>query len=172
MVLKVFKDIFVLFLGCAGLMTLVHNDNSLQFKTNRGNVNPLAFDSGFYSPLWPEPMPTPKVKKKKPGKKNKNIQTHFRNFVWKDHMKKERQTNFYISEPTLKKENRRFGTTRTSSKHPFFLKKRGFEVITRQNFVRNSRLQQGMVTVVDYKQLFDRHLEIFPGVDPFPDGIG
>ncbi|MCP5045894.1 MAG: hypothetical protein GY940_01885 [bacterium] len=144
------KGICTVFLCCATLLLLVHNGNSYP---DPGGNETLSFDSGFYSPLAALPD-----REKPTG----GIATHQRRFRWIDPTKKRRETLLEIPAAALKKEVRSFGIPIGGSKEPFYLKKRGFEVVSRRNFVHNSRVREGVVTVVDYRQLFKRNLNYFP----------
>lgn len=142
--MKTIRDIFLAYLVCAGIIAAV----SLPIKDKAQSF--YAFHSAFAHPssaalAWPE-------------KQNEKI--YERRFVWQDPSKIKRETLFRLPEQTVKKEIRRFGVNPATSSS-FFMEKRGFKVIGRRNVIYNNQIHEEFIRVVDYRQIFQRHLGLF-----------
>jgi len=133
------KDILLIFLFCLALMIGV---------SLHSGPDSLTYDASF-SPF--SAPAKPKVKTKK---------VFLRQFEWIDPTKIKRQTSFYIPEKELKREIKKFGTRRASA-HPLFMERKGFKVVGRKTFYHNNRLHERVITVVDYKKIFQRNLKYF-----------
>jgi len=60
----------------------------------------------------------------------------------------------------LKKEIRKFGTSHAVS-HPLALKAKGFLVVGRKDYFENEQLRENMISMIDYRQIFQRNLSYF-----------
>ncbi len=138
------KDILFIFLVCLVLMVLVNQ---------HPKPETLSYNSPFPALSAPSP-PKQKIKK-----------VFLRQFEWVDPAKTKRMTSFYIPEKELKSEIRKFGTLRAST-HPLFMERKGFKVVGRKTFYSNNRIQERMITVVDYKKIFKRNLAHFHSLTP------
>lgn len=140
----------VVFLLCSFLIIVVNLDD-FSVKYDQG---PLEFRS-FATPFQSNPVSPGTAGKVSKEKTNKRV------FIWTDPVKKKRETVFYIPKPTLKKEIRKFGTSPRGVSNPFFLKKKGFKIVGKRNVMRGRRVTQRLVSVVDYKQIYERNLQYF-----------
>jgi hypothetical protein len=137
------KDILLIFLFCAALVTAVSND--------REPERVFTYNSAFQPPFFLTPQG---------NDKDASAKTIKRRFLWQDPAKQGRETVFIIPEPALKKEIKRFGTPH-SFENPYFLEKRGFKIIGRRSYVHNNKIRERFTSIVDYKQIFQRNLAHF-----------
>lgn len=143
------RDIFLLFLFCVLLITAV------RFPGNAGRTNYdnwYTFDTSFFTghSLLSAALP--------PQRGKKEEQVYERRFRWQDHNKVERETLFRLRKSFVKKETRRFGTSRAMT-NPFFMEKKGFKVVGRRNVYYNNKFHEQLARIIDYKKIFDRNLE-------------
>ena len=88
-------------------------------------------------------------------------QTIEKSFTWIDTKQEQKETILHIHDEELKKEIKKFGVPHNMS-HPFFLKKRGFTVVGKSNYLENHTVSERLVSIVDYRQVFERNLQYFP----------
>ena len=143
--LKIVRDILAAFLFCTGMLCLVSN--------GRNQNRFLSFHDA--------PLVTGTGTSNAPVQPNKEVIFH-RTFDWVDPTKTSRHTIFDIPEKALNDEIKRFGRPRTMMMNPLYLKKRGFRVIGRRDYIRNRQILERIFTMVDYKQIFGRNLKYFP----------
>jgi len=108
--------------------------------------------------------------KKKKKTKNSYIT---RKYNWIDYDKKKRETLFKIQQSHLKKEIKKFGLNKGMN-ITLFMRSRGFKVFKRLNQIINGKIRETVVTIVDYKNIFNRNKTYFHGltkqlIDSFPD---
>ncbi len=108
----------------------------------------------------PKVSPRPSRGKGKKSKKNKVFK---RTFSWFDPAKAERKTVFNLKNSDLKSEIRRFGQSQ-SMDSALHMKRRGFKIVGRRMFLRGSRVMERVFTIVDYKEIYERHLPYFPAL--------
>jgi hypothetical protein len=154
------KDIlltFLTFLICAALIVAV------SFLGRSPGQEVYSYHSGFPPPVSPVSQGSGNNVFQKTGKTVERV--YQRRFKWIDPSKKTRETQFHIPVGLLKKEIRKFGTSRAMS-NPFFMKKKGFKIIGRRSFLHNNKIHDRFVSVVDYKQIFERNLNYFKSLTP------
>lgn len=145
------RDICLLFILC---IVIVQVPNVFDIKEKKTF---LTFDSVFpiYIPgLFSSGTSTSSVTK---SKQQKIIA---REFNWVDPQKKARKSIFHIPEAALKKEIRKFGTSHAVT-NPLFLERRGFRVVGKRTYLVNRQIREKLVTIIDYKQIFQRNLVYF-----------
>lgn len=82
-------------------------------------------------------------------------------FRWRYPREEKRETEFEIDRAILDDEIKRFGQRRGMN-DSMFLKRRGFKIVGRRNYMVNRQVMERVFTIVDYKQIFERNLEYFP----------
>lgn len=145
------KGISILFILC---MVIVQLPNVFDIKEKKTF---LTFDSAFpvYIPaLFSSDTSTSSVTK------SKQQRIIAREFEWADPQKKERKTLFHIPEEALKKEIRKFGTLFPDT-DPLLLARRGFRVVGRKTYLVDRQVREKLITIIDYKQIFERNLVYF-----------
>lgn len=150
------KDIFLLFLLCVLIVCLidvVSGGKNESDRTLSGAFSFPGFDAPFQTPVL---FNTDTAGQRDP--KPKKIIG--RKFNWLDPGKNKKETVFHIPEAFLKKEIRKFGTTRRTE-NPLFLKKRGFKVIGKKRYFQFDKFRERIISMIDYKQVFQRNLRYF-----------
>lgn len=92
------------------------------------------------------------------GSQEKNIL--LRKYTWADKAGITRETQFQISEAALNDEIKKFGRPRAIT-HPLFAERQGFKVIERREFLRGQEIAEKVITIVDYRKIFQRNLQYF-----------
>jgi hypothetical protein len=142
--LKIARDILTAFLLCAGMLCII--------STGRNKSEFLTFhDAPIYTG----------TETSKPSDPPQKEVFHMRTFDWIDPTKASRHTTFNIPEKALNDEIKRFGRPRAMIMNPLYLKKRGFRVIGRRDYIRDRQILERIFTMVDYKQIFDRNQKYF-----------
>jgi hypothetical protein len=162
-----FRDIFLIFILCVLIIFSV----SVNKSKSKNESHFLAFHEVFQpststltliptstSPSKSTSTSTPE--KQRSSKSNKKEIYIIRVFKWKDLTQKERETVFQISESALKDEIKKFGRPRALM-HPLMMEKKGFKIIGRQDIIVNRKILERVLTIVDYKQIFQRNLKYF-----------
>ncbi len=159
------RDIIIIFLVCVSLVGMAY------FGREREKL-PLAF-GGFYGEHG-----KPNPPKTQPAEK-----TFERKFQWNYPKEKKRETVFLIPGGPLKKEIKAFGIPRSPEVHPFFLEKRGFNVVGQKHYLGKPVSGAPPISIfIDYQEIYQRNLkyfggftevlkasaEIAPGKDPMP----
>ncbi len=140
-------SIFSIFLLCAAIVVVVgYND------VDDNGYSVYSYDTSFSPPAFYDSRDRARV----PAK---NVRPRI--FKWIDPAKISRETVLDIPAKALKKEVGRFGTSHSMS-NPFFLEKRGFKIVGKRHFVHNNKIHQRFVSIIDYKQIFQRNLAYFP----------
>jgi hypothetical protein len=112
-------------------------------------------------------------------KKEEDKHHYIRKYKWIDPQKVARETLFSISKLALQDEVKKFGRSPAIT-HPTHVRRRGFKIIGRQSYIKNNKVYERYLTIVDYKQIFERNLkyfysltnylikssELLPGADP------
>jgi hypothetical protein len=145
------KDIFLLFILC---IIIVQFPNVFGIKEKKTF---LTFDSAL--PIY-IPASFSSDTSTSSSAKSKQQKIIAREFNWVDPQKKARKSVFHIPEAALKMEIRKFGSSHPIS-NPLFLKKRGFRVIGKKTHLVNRQIREKLVTIIDYKQIFQRNLVYF-----------
>jgi hypothetical protein len=140
-------EVFCLFMCCVLLVSLAGGLSEKDYT--------LSFDADFHAP-GPRRVVPGRGGSADPGP-GKTIERRFR---WQDHKKQERETVFHLPGDALKKEIRRFGTARPMDNR-LFLEKRGFKVIGARTYARENTIYERLISVIDYKQIFQRNLPYF-----------
>ena len=140
------RDIFFMFFLCVLIVFSVSiGKNKIPFLAFNGADLPSALEKQQFS---------------KSSKSKKKDIFFLREFKWNDPTKKERETVFSIPESVLKSEIRKFGRARSMT-NPLLMKRWGFKVIGRRNYIRNKQILEKLFTIVDYEQIFQRNLKYF-----------
>ncbi len=145
------RDISLLFILC---MVIVHLSGIFDMKERKAF---LTYDSEF--PIY---IPALFSSEASTGTRIKSKQKRIiaREFDWVDPQKKERKSVLHIPEDALKKEIRKFGTLFPST-NPLLLKRRGFRVVGRKTYLVDRQIREKLITIIDYKQIFERNLVYF-----------
>ncbi|MCP4154986.1 MAG: hypothetical protein GY757_45100 [bacterium] len=154
------RDIVFLFTACLVLFTAV--DNVSCFQQEKKNKC-LSLSDGFGSLkllAYKGKVKGVTVKSKGPRKK-KAKGPIIKTFKWTDAAKADRETVFTIPREYLKSELRKFGRSPLMT-HPGLMKRKGFKIVGRRNFMKGSKVKERVYTVVDYQQVFRRNLLYFP----------
>lgn len=132
--IKAVRGMALVFLLCAALIEL---------------VNPGRKDSGILTFNGFSP----------PGSdQEENIL--LRKYTWLDTTEKTRETVFQISEAALNNEIKKFGRPRSIT-NPLFVERQGFKVIERREYLKGQEVAEKVITIVDYRKVFQRNLQYF-----------
>lgn len=132
--IKVAGSIAPVFLFCLALIAL---------------VNPGSKESGILT--FDGPFQTG-------GSQEANI--FLRKYTWADKAGITRETSFQIAETDLNAEIKKFGRPRAIT-NPLFAERQGFKVIERRQFLMGEEVAEKVITIVDYRKVFNRNLQYF-----------
>lgn len=149
-----FRDIFLIYIFCL----------LLTFWAGIGKIGESAdADADFLDFDGPLPFPntfTPERPAKPEGVEVVSETFIDRVFDWEDYAKQQRKTVFHIPQSALNSEIKKFGRPRAMT-NPLFLEQRGFKIIERRSFLHGGEIQERVITIVDYKRIFERNLQYF-----------
>jgi hypothetical protein len=151
------RDIFLIYILCLLLaFPLSLSKKKAGDKIDNEEADFLGFDETFnpVSGLLSAQVSKPSAKKAK------TVAFIDKEFDWKDNKKTPRKTVFRIPEAALNSEIKKFGRPRSMT-DSLFLKRRGFKIIGRRSFLHGREVRERVITIVDYKQIYERNLQYF-----------